>query len=417
MIGYNFYPEPTGIGRYSGEQIKWLAQNVYDCTVITSYPYYPFWKVQEPYIHNSNWFKTEVENFASGGKLSIHRCPMYIPEKPSGIKRILLDLSFFISAFLKLLLLLPRKRFDVVVTILPSVTFGLLGILYKKIRGAKLICHIHDLQIEAARDLNIIKSENTINALFKLEKYIFDNCDTITCVGEGMSRLIKAKANKEIILFLNTTELNKFYPLNNRAGLKQNFGFNATDKILLYSGAIGEKQCIETILYSAQKFINNKELKFVICGSGPYKEKLKSQAESLNLSNVIFFPIQPIEKFNEFLNMADVHFIVQKANASDLVMPSKLNTVLAVGGLALITANKDSGMHSLIKKHNMGILVDAENQEALNEGIITALTENTSEITSNARFYAEANLSLEKIMKHFEYSCLANDLFKVSSAH
>ncbi|MCP2045719.1 WcaI family glycosyltransferase [Pontibacter sp. HSC-36F09] len=414
LIGYNYSPEPTGIGRYSGEQIQWLAQNGYNCTVLASYPYYPYWKVQEPYSKNSFWYKKEVECFASGGKITVHRCPMFIPQKPSGATRILLDFTFFVSALLRLLLLLPEKRFDFVITILPSVSLGLLGIIYKKIRGAKLICHVHDLQIEAARDLKMIKYEKVIQALFKLEKYIFDECDTITCVGEGMANKVKIKAAKDVCLFFNTTDLNEYYPLTNREQLKKLYGYQATDKIILYSGAIGEKQGIEAILYAAEANAGNKDLKFVICGSGPYKERLQDIADEMNLQNLDFLPLQPLDKLNQFLNMADIHLIIQKANAGDLVMPSKLNTVLAIGGLAVVTANKGSGMHTLIERHNMGVLVEAENQQALNEGIQRAIAEDASEFASNARHYAEMHLSIDKIMHNFEESCLA---FKYAKQH
>ncbi|RZK36711.1 MAG: colanic acid biosynthesis glycosyltransferase WcaI, partial [Hymenobacter sp.] len=37
LIGYNFHPEPTGIGKYSGEMAYWLAEHGHDCTVITAY--------------------------------------------------------------------------------------------------------------------------------------------------------------------------------------------------------------------------------------------------------------------------------------------------------------------------------------------------------------------------------------------
>lgn len=406
LIGYNFYPEPTGIGKYSGEQIQWLAKKGYNCSVLTSYPYYPFWKVQEPYVKDQLWYHTEIEQFDSGGSLKVYRCPMYIPGTPSGMKRVLMDFSFLISAFFKLLQLLIGKKYDLVITILPSVTLGLLGIFYKKIRGAQLICHVHDLQIEAARDLKMIKSENGIKALFKLEKYIFNQCDGITCVGEGMLRKVKEKAQRDISLFYNITDLNQFYPIGDRVALKQTFGFNPSDKIILYSGAIGEKQGIEAILYAAEKFKSRADLKFVICGSGPYKERLQSLASKLKLQNVIFMPLQPIEHFNRFLNMADVHLIIQKANACDLVMPSKLNTVLAIGGVALVTANIGSGIHSLIRKHEMGVLVDAENQNALNEGILEALGETANMLAGNARRYAETYLSVDKIMTSFEKSFL-----------
>lgn len=403
LIGYNFHPEPTGIGKYSGEMIYWLADHGYECTVITAYPYYPYWKVQEPYYQDRFKFKTETKEFSSGGKMIIHRCPMYVPQKPSGIKRILLDLSFLVTASLRLIPLLFSKRNDIVITVVPSFQIGIIGLLYKKIKSAKFLYHIQDMQIEAARDLGMIKSDGVINVLFKLEKYIFNQADYVTSISEGMVARIQEKAQKPVELFPNWTDMSLFFPIENREKLKEEFGFNRSDKIILYSGAIGEKQGLEAILHAAKVF---SDIKFVICGSGPYKQNLVAMATDWHLDNVLFFPLQPFEKFNSFLNIADVHLVIQKANASDLVMPSKLTTILAVGGLALITANKDSGLHSLVDKYSMGVLVDAENQAALNDGIRRALTENTGEITKNARVYAEKYLSIEMIMRSFEQYAL-----------
>ncbi|WP_207435348.1 WcaI family glycosyltransferase [Sabulibacter ruber] len=402
LIGYNYHPEPTGIGKYSGEMIDWFAMKGYDCTVITTYPYYPYWKVQEPYFKYRYWFLSESKEFESGGTIKVHRCPIYVPEKPSGVKRMLLDFSFLVSAGFKLLQLIPSKKFDYVITVVPSFMLGILGIFYKKARKSKLLYHIQDLQIEAARDLQMIKSQKVINTLFRIEKHIYNQCDLITSVGEGMIKKIKDKTSGNVSLFLNSTDLSLFYPIQDKTSLKTSFGFNPTDFIFLYSGAIGEKQGLEAILHAAKEFREEPHVKFLICGSGPYKQKLEATATELQLSNVIFFPLQPKEVFNEFLNMADVHLVIQKANAGDLVMPSKLATILAVGGLALVTANEGSNLYSLVEEHAMGLLVEAENQQALNEAIRKVTTEVDPAFSRNARSYAENNLSIESIMSSYE---------------
>ena len=368
LIGYNFYPEPTGIGKYSGEMLYWLAKNGYECTAVTAYPYYPYWKIQEPYYQKRFGYTSERENFPSGGSLNIHRCPMYVPAKPSGIKRMLLDFSFLASAFFKLLQLATSKKIDTVFVVAPSFHFGLLGLIYKKLKKAKFVYHIQDMQIEAARDLQMIKSERAIKALFQVEKYILHSADTISSISPGMVHRIQEKAKAPVALFPNWTDTELFYPIEDKANLKTEFGFTPTDKIILYSGAIGEKQGLEAIIEAAKNYLQRPEIKFVICGSGPYKKTLQALAVDLGLHNVIFFPLQPFDKFNRFLNAADIHLVIQKANASDLVMPSKITTILAVGGLAIITANEGSGLYSLIHEYNMGLLVQAENQYALNGG-------------------------------------------------
>ncbi|KAA2243653.1 WcaI family glycosyltransferase [Chitinophaga agrisoli] len=405
LIGGNFAPEPTGIGKYNGEMMKWLAANGYDCTVITSYPYYPQWKVQEPYHKGKSWYRKEVSpaQHNGNGQLKIYRCPQYVPAQPSGAKRILLDFSFAASAFFKLLQLLPGKKFDVVITVVPPFHLGILAVIYKKIRGAKFLYHIQDMQIEAARDLQMIKSQKLIRLLFRLERYIFRQADIVSSISDGMMRKIHEKAGKDIFFFPNWVDVTLFHPLPDRGALKQEFGFAPSDKIILYSGAIGEKQGLEAILHAAKTYSHRPELKFLICGSGPYKAKLEEMAAAMGLQQVIFFPLQPFEKFNRFLNMADVHLVIQKANASDLVMPSKLTTILAVGGMALITANPGTSLYELVDRYNMGVLADAEDQDALNNAIGRAVDhEETACITRNARTYAETYLAIGKIMSRFE---------------
>ncbi len=407
LIGYNYSPEPTGIGKYSGEMIQWLANRGYNCTVITTYPYYPYWKVQEPYFKKRFWYQKEVVDFESGGKITVYRCPMYVPKEPSGKKRMLLDLSFMVSAFFQLIKLLFKKKIDTVITVVPSFQFGLLGFFYKMIKKAKTVYHIQDLQIEAAQDLNMIPSQKIIKVLFKIEKFIFKKTDVVSTISEKMVEKVRLKADKNILLFPNWSDTSFFHPIKDAQSLKSNFGFQPTDKIILYSGAIGEKQGLEAIIHAAKTLKENNEVKFTVCGTGPYKSKLQDMVSEMGLDNVFFMPLQPLEKFNQFLNMADVHLVIQKAKAGDLVMPSKLTNILSVGGLALITANKDSGLYALTKKYSIGLVVEAENQDALNKGILNILNmKNVDDIKNNSRIYAEKFLNINNVMKNFEKETL-----------
>jgi colanic acid biosynthesis glycosyl transferase WcaI len=403
LIGGNFSPEPIGIGKYNGEMMDWLAANGNECTVVTTYPYYPQWKVQIPYVKKSFWYKKEIKYIKPfyENSIKIYRCPQYVPVNPTGTKRMILDFSFFLTSFFIILRLLLQKKYNVVISVVPSFQLGLLAILYKKIRGGSFFYHIQDLQIDAARDLQMIKSKTLINFLLKIEKYILKEADVVSSVSTGMIEKIETKCDKKIDFFPNWVDTRMFYPIAEKTLLKQEFNFNPSDIIVLYSGAIGEKQGLENILFAAQSFLHNPHLKFVICGSGPYLKKLVDIKASLNLHNVIFMPIQPIEKFNRFLNIADLHLIIQKSNAADLVMPSKLTTILAIGGVALLTAMPGSSLYKLIKSNNLGITVEPENLTALITGIDTAVTNNNLDIKSNARAYAERYLSRETVISKF----------------
>ena len=400
LISGNYYPEPTGIGKYNKEMTDWLADNGFDVTVISSYPYYPYWQVQAPYTRRHKWYSKEKMVTAQGNTITVYRCPHYVPQQPSGAKRMLLDFSYALSAFFQVLKLAGSKKFGYVITVIPPLPLGLLSVLYKKLRNAKFLYHVQDLQIEAARDLQMIKSQRTIRTLFKVEQYILSHADTVSSISDGMIEKMQEKTAKPVQFFPNWADLSQFYPIADKGALKEAFGFASTDKIVLYSGSIGEKQGLEAILDAANAE-RNPAVKFVICGSGPYKEKLQQEAADRQLYNIVFLPLQPLDQFNRFLNMADVHLIIQKANASDLVMPSKLTNILAIGGIALITANEGSTLHKLISKYNMGLLVSAEDTAALQSGITGALTQSTAVVQANALAYAKQHLAIDEVMKRY----------------
>ncbi|NEN22249.1 WcaI family glycosyltransferase [Cryomorpha ignava] len=404
LLGYNFFPEPTGIGKYSGEMIEWLANSGCECTVLTTYPYYPYWKVQEPYRKNRFWYKIEKQNFDSGGSIKIIRCPIYVPSNPSGLKRIVLDFTFLFTSAFPLVYLLFKKKKDLVMAVAPSFLIGLPAVLYKFFKRSKFIYHIQDMQIEAARDLGMIKSKFLIKTLFGIENFIFRKADIISSISDGMTLKLRHKSNREIYFFPNWADIKTFHPIHNKTEIKKEYGFEDKDEIVLYSGAIGQKQGLDAILSAADFLREEADIKFIICGQGPYKSALEKTASELKLNNTFFFPLQPLEKFNDFLNLADVHLVIQKADASDLMMPSKLTSILAVGGLALITANENSGLHSIVKNHGVGMVVPAENQEALNLSIRMALREKEKNrlIREKARSYAEQFLDKNEIMSRFK---------------
>lgn len=408
LIGGNYFPELIGIGKYNGEMVDLLARKGHQCTVVTSYPYYPQWKVQKPYASKPLWYKKELKE-VSGGEdslaIQVYRCPQYLPSRPTAKGRMLLDLSFCLSAFFLMLRLLFRKKFDLIIVVVPCFQLGLLAILYKKLRGAKFLYHIQDLQIDVARDLNMIKSAKIISILLKVEKYILKNADIVSSISSGMIKKIKDKCDKDVVFFPNWVDTTMYFPLAEKDVLKREFNFSPTDKIVLYSGAIGEKQGLENIIHIAKSLEHFRNLKFVICGSGPYRESLYELQKTLSIQNVVFLQLQPLDKLNHFLNMADIHLVLQKSNASDLVMPSKLTTILSVGGVSIITASKNSSLYQVVEANNMGVLVEPENRIELLMAIERTLNNDNALINRNARAYAEKFLSIQNVISRYtEYA-------------
>ena len=100
--------------------------------------------------------------------------------------------------------------------------------------------------------------------------------------------------------------------------------------------------------------------------------------------------------------MADLHLVLQKSAAGDLVMPSKLTAILAVGGCALVTADLGTSLYKIVRENKMGLLVEPENADALEHAITLGLNSDLSEYRENARRYAVRNLEKGIIMEEFE---------------
>jgi len=393
VIGINCFPELTGIGRYTGEMVNWLSDNNHECSVVTTFPYYPYWKIQKPY--KGNFYKKEV---LKNGMLKLYRCPFYVPEKPSGLKRVIHEFSFLLSAFFVILRLLFKKKHDEIICIAPPFHLGFLALFYRFFKGGRLTYHIQDLQIEAARDLKVLKPDWIFNVLFAMERFILRHADRVSTISEGMQKKVAAKTKKEVMFFPNWADTKSFFPLTEREKLKVDWDFSPTDKVVLYSGSVGEKQGLEVLLDIAEDLKEHREIKIVICGTGPYKETLRELSINRKLDNLLFLPLQNNDVFNSFLNMADVHLVLQKADASDLVMPSKLTTILSAGGLPLVTANPGTSLYDVIVKNNMGLVIPPEDYHSLKDAILNCCNGDFDAERINARKYAEEYLDRNNIL-------------------
>jgi colanic acid biosynthesis glycosyl transferase WcaI len=180
------------------------------------------------------------------------------------------------------------------------------------------------------------------------------------------------------------------------------FGFTSDHKIVLYSGNIGEKQGLSMVLEAAALYMNNSQVQFVIVGNGVQREELVGLSEKLKLTNVHFSNLVPYEDLPELLAMAEVHLVVQRKGAADVVLPSKLTSILSLGGHALITAEKDTELALLIERYpGIACLVEPEELSEFVGGLDLLLGEETRAVNKVARDYAVDKLARDAVLTDF----------------
>jgi colanic acid biosynthesis glycosyl transferase WcaI len=404
ICGINYAPDLTGIGKYTGEMGSWLARNGHAVDVITGMPYYPQWQI-DPAYKKKWWHKEYVEG------VKVYRCPLYVPRKVSSLKRIIHEFSFVLSTLPIWIIKLFSKRYDVVISVSPPFHLGILPLLYSKCRGTKIITHIQDLQVDVAKELCMIKNRRLLKCMFAMEKFILKGSSVVTTISKGLMKKITAKgvAASNCVLFPNWVDENIIRPIEKQKSLRNEFGLSQEQKVVLYSGNLGEKQGLENIIEAAKYFREDPLVKFVIVGSGGGETKLKDAVQEAGLTNIQFHPLVAYEKLPALLAIADIHLVLQKKNAADLVMPSKLTSILAAGGCPLVTASEGSTLYRLIHNNEMGIVVEPDDHQMLAQGIRFALDSSLEKFRDNSRYYASRHLSKEAILRNWETVLLALD--------
>jgi colanic acid biosynthesis glycosyl transferase WcaI len=179
---------------------------------------------------------------------------------------------------------------------------------------------------------------------------------------------------------------------------------------------MGEKQGLDLVLDVADRLRERAEIQFAMVGEGAARDRLERMARQRRLDNVHFFPLQPLERLPLMLAAGDIHLVVQRREAADLVMPSKLTNILAARRPSVATADPGTEIYKVLNEHQCGITTTPDSATELAAGIVELAddAEMREQLGQNARRYAERYLDKDEILSRFEYSL--RDLVKLPKA-
>jgi colanic acid biosynthesis glycosyl transferase WcaI len=403
--GINYSPELTGIGKYTGEMAEWLASRGHEVRVVTAPPYYPQWKVTEGFA--KGWRKEQGKIPLSlplnkGGKIVVYRCPLWVPSKPSGLKRLLHLVSFALSSF-PIMLWQIFWRPEVVLVVEPPFFCAPQAWLVARLSGGKAWLHIQDYEVDAAFELGLLKGIMLRRLVASCERWVMRRFDRISTISQRMldRAVTKGVVLGRAILFPNWVKLEltgNGVSGSNRYRMELTIPPDAV--VALYSGNMGGKQGLEILAQAAMLLRDALNLQFVFCGNGAGRADLVALCDAL--PNVQFMDLQPSERLDELLAMADIHLLPQRADAADLVMPSKLTGMLASGRPVVVTAHSDTELANAVS--GCGLVVEPEQPQAFADAI-RVLAQDTglrTRLGLAGRAYAEKNLDRNVVLARFE---------------
>lgn len=409
----NFQPELTGIGKYSGEMASWLAAQGHQVHVVTAPPYYPAWQVGLGYSavrYSQEKFAIFPAHLRNGDNpenqdLIVHRCPLWVPPKPSGLKRLIHLASFALSS-LPIMLRQVFWKPDVVWMVAPAFFCAPGTWLTAKLSGAPAWIHVQDYEVDAAFDLGLLKGNLLRRMVLAVERWMFQCFDVVSTISHRMLERAadKGVAANRLVLFPNWVDISSVRPEMRCDDFRAELGAAPDQVIALYSGNMGGKQGLEILAQAAALLQANLRLLFVFCGNGAGRADLMAQCAGL--PNVRFLDLQPLEKLGAMLASADIHLLPQRADAADLVMPSKLTGMLASGRAVVATAHVGTEVARVVE--GCGLVVPPENPRAFADAI--AALADDAEMRQRygvaARCYAEENLDKETVLRRFEAELL-----------
>lgn len=394
IIGLNFHPELTGIGKYTGELAASLAER-HTVSVICAPPYYPHWRVEKPY---RPW-RYQKESWQG---VAVQRVPLWVPQQPSGLKR-LLHLASFALFTAPLLLQKRTPQPQVIITIAPTLMSTPGALFLAKRSGAKSWLHFQDFEVDAAFNLSLLPQGGWLQKIaLYIEGHLLKRFDRISTISKKMHSVLLEKGvpERKALLFPNWVDTQQIYPLEGENILQQELGLASHQKIALYHGNMGKKQGLEILLQAAKKLADMPDLLFLIAGEGAVKAELQDKAHGMR--NVRFIGLQPLEKLNELVNLADYHLLPQRAGVADLVMPSKLTTMLASGKPVIAGADAETELGQVLRQ--VGLLTPPEDAAALAEAIRSLYNDpaRAKTLGEAGRQYALKHLEKEVVLANFE---------------
>ncbi|MDF2567412.1 MAG: 1,2-diacylglycerol 3-glucosyltransferase [Oscillospiraceae bacterium] len=177
----------------------------------------------------------------------------------------------------------------------------------------------------------------------KLSRHFCNTANAVIAPTEKVEEMLRVYGVRNKVAVIPTgIELDKFTPVrydtDDVAALREEYGLEYTDKVLLYIGRISKEKNIAEVLHGLKEYFSqHSEAKFLIVGDGPDRENLQSLTQSLGIGKqVIFAGEKPWDQIGLYYQLGDVFVSASQSETQGLTYIEAL-----AAGLPLI-AKTDS---------------------------------------------------------------------------
>jgi colanic acid biosynthesis glycosyl transferase WcaI len=266
--------------------------------------------------------------------------------------------------------------------------------------------HIQDFELDAAFQLGILKGDGIRGLAETWERRTLQRFDRVSSISEAMLKhaVGKGVAPEKAVLLPNWVDIDAIHPqsrtLRSDNSFRRELGLAQEQLVLLYSGSMNKKQGLELLVKVILSLSNNKQLVWILAGEGPGQASLAEATK--DLPQVRIMALQPMERLNDWLNLADIHLLPQKAAAADLVLPSKLLGMLASGRPVVAASPSGSVLGAMAEQ--AGCRVEPGDPQGFAQAvdILTTSEELRIQLGRQARAMAVNRFDMQRVLQRFE---------------
>jgi glycosyltransferase involved in cell wall biosynthesis len=336
LLSQWYEPEPATIPPVLARE---LTRRGHSVRVLTGFPNYPEGRIYEGY--RMTW---RLDSVASG--VPVRRVALFPSHGQSHIGRLANYGSFAISA--SLFGAAWFKNIEGLWVYNSPPTVGLPTWLIKSRYRPRVLLHIMDLWPESLLasgfGSGVLKWPVFQQGLEKWLSMTYNSADSIACTTHTQIELLADKGvpRHKLAYIPLWADETLFYPMQRDEALAATLGL--TDKtVLLYAGAIGEPQGLDTLIEVCGNLKNEPRFHCVLAGWGTAEPRLRQQAKEKGLRNITFLGRWPIRDMTRLMSIGDVHLVSLRSDPlAEVAMPSKVPATLACAKPVIVAALGDA---------------------------------------------------------------------------
>ncbi|MBI3153566.1 MAG: glycosyltransferase family 4 protein [Chloroflexi bacterium] len=303
-------------------------------------------------------------------------------------------IAFFSFMFSSIWTALRVKDVDLVMGTTPPIFQAVSALVVAALRGKPFLLEVRDLWPEFGISMGVLKNPLIISLSRWLERFLYKRANHILVNSPAYRDYMLAKGVPEnkVTYIAYGTDIDMFNPSIDGSSIRKELGLD--DKfVVLYAGALGQANDIDTLLRAAERLNQYDKIHFVVFGDGKERTRLESKAHRMNLQNVIFAGTRPKKDMPLIIASANACLaILQDIPAFRTTYPNKVFDYMAAGRASIIVI--DGITRELIESSNGGVYVHPADDAMLAQKILE-LAQSPAQVKqmgANAREYLVKNL-------------------------